>query len=154
MKVASQIVFVFFLFVTLTSCSNDEVLMNNIDNKWNQKDAKSFDFNIQDNQIARNIVFVVRNNNSYQYSNLRLIAVLEKDKKAISVDTLNYVLAKPNGEWLGNGFGEVKENQFQYKVDYKFPTNGNYSIKVSQAMRQNILVGIDDFGVKIQDIKP
>jgi len=128
--------------------------MADVENKWKKDDFKSLDFDIKDVQDPKNLVFVIRNNNDYPYSNLRLIATIEQDKKLISTDTLNYVLAKPNGEWLGTGFGDTKETIFQYKLNYKFPKNGNYSVKVVQAMRKNALPGIEDIGVKIQNIKP
>ena len=40
-----------------------------------------------------------------------------KSKKK-TIDTLNYILAKPNGEWIGKGFGDTKETLFQYKLNY------------------------------------
>ncbi|OJX33083.1 MAG: gliding motility lipoprotein GldH [Chryseobacterium sp. 36-9] len=144
------------LLLSLFSCQNsdDKILTKDIDSKWNKKDVQKFDFDVTDAQNQKNIIFIVRNNNDYPYSNLRLIASIEHNKKTISTDTLNYVLAKPNGEWIGSGFGDTKEILFQYKLNYKFPQNGNYSVKVVQAMRQNILPGIEDLGVKIQNIKP
>ena len=39
-------------------------------------------------------------------------------------------------------------------LNYKFPQNGNYSVKVVQAMRRNVLPGIEDIGIKIQNLKP
>ena len=76
-----------------------------------------------------------------------------KEKKA-KPDTLNYILAKPNGEWIGRGFGETKETLFQYRLNYKFPKNGKYTLTVQQAMRKDKLTGIDDFGVKIEQAQP
>lgn len=148
--------FAFVLLISLFSCQNgdDKVLVNNVGNQWNKKEVQQFDFKVDDAQNQKNITFVVRNNNDYPYSNLRLIATVEHNKKAIATDTLNYVLAKPNGEWLGSGFGDTKETLFQYKLNYKFPQNGNYSVKVVQAMRKNILPGIEDLGIKIQNLKP
>ncbi|GGG43772.1 gliding motility lipoprotein GldH [Epilithonimonas arachidiradicis] len=144
------------LLISLFSCQDgdDKILTKDIGSKWNKKDVQKFDFDVTDAQNQKNIIFIVRNNNDYPYSNLRLIASIEHNKKTISTDTLNYVLAKPNGEWIGSGFGDTKEILFQYKLNYKFPQNGNYSVKVVQAMRQNILPGIEDLGVKIQNIKP
>lgn len=146
----------FILFFSLCSCQNDneKVVVNDVGNSWKKNDFKSLDFDIKDSQNPKNLVFVVRNNNDYPYSNLRLIAKVEQDKKLISTDTLNYVLAKPNGEWLGTGFGDTKETLFQYKLNYKFPKNGNYSVKVVHAMRRNVLPGIEDIGIKIQNLKP
>ena len=148
---------VFFVLLFLVGCSNDteQVLMNNINGKWDKKEEQKFDFKIEDAQHLKNIIFVVRNNNDYPYSNIRLI-VNFLDKKTInkSTDTLNYILAKPNGAWIGKGFGETKETLFQYKLNYKFPANGDYSIGIIQAMRNDKLVGIEDIGVKIETAKP
>ncbi|WDF47641.1 gliding motility lipoprotein GldH [Chryseobacterium sp. KACC 21268] len=151
-----RLIVIFILFLSLSSCQNgeDKVLMNEIGNQWKKNSAQKFDFDINDAQNQKNMMFVVRNNNDYPYSNLRLIANIEHNKKNISTDTLNFVLAKPNGEWIGTGFGDTKEITFQYKLNYKFPQNGNYSVKVVQAMRNNQLPGIEDIGIKIQNLKP
>lgn len=156
MKVMLRIIVVFILFLSLSSCQNDneKVVVKDVGNSWKKNDSKSLDFDIKDSQGPKNLVFVIRNNNDYPYSNLRLIAKIEEGKKIISTDTLNYVLAKPNGEWIGTGFGDTKESLFQYKLNYKFPQNGNYSVKVVQAMRRNVLPGIEDIGIKIQNSKP
>ena len=147
---------VFILFLSLSSCQNgnDKILMKDVGEHWKKNDVQTLDFKIDDAQNQKNMMIVVRNNNDYPYSNLRLIASLEQNKKKISTDTLNFVLAKPNGEWIGTGFGDTKEITFQYKLNYKFPQNGNYSVKVVQAMRNNSLKGIEDIGIKIQNLKP
>jgi len=147
---------VFVLLLSLVSCQNadEKILVNAVDNQWKKNNAQTFSFDINDAQNLKNMMFVVRNNNNYPYSNLRLIASVEHNKKKISTDTLNYVLAKPNGEWIGTGFGDTKEIVFQYKLNYKFPKNGKYSVKVVQAMRRNVLPGIEDIGIKIQNLKP
>ena len=156
MKVMLRSIVVFILFLSVISCQNEneKVLVNDINNQWKKNDVQTFDFDINDVQNQKNLMFVVRNNNDYPYSNLRLITSIEHNKKKISTDTLNFVLAKPNGEWIGTGFGDAKEIIFQYKLNYKFPQNGKYSVKVVHAMRKNVLPGIEDIGIKIQNLKP
>jgi len=156
MKVMLRSIVVFILFLSLVSCQNEneKVLVNDINNQWKKNDIQTFDFDINDVENQKNLMFVVRNNNDYPYSNLRLITSIEHNKKKISTDTLNFVLAKPNGEWIGTGFGDAKEIIFQYKLNYKFPQNGKYSVKVVHAMRKNVLPGIEDIGIKIQNLKP
>lgn len=156
MKVMLRSIVVFILFLSLGSCqsNDDKILMKDVGEQWKKNDVQTFDFDINDAQNQKNMMFVVRNNNGYPYSNLRLIANIEHNKKKISTDTLNFVLAKPNGEWIGTGFGDTKEIIFQYKLNYRFPQNGNYSVKVIQAMRNNQLPGIEDIGIKIQNLKP
>ncbi len=152
-KILAVICVLFLLF----SCGNasEEVYVNNVSNKWNKKAEQKFEFNIADAQHPKNIIFVVRNNSDYPYSNLRLIVnfVDQKTKKK-QTDTLNYVMSQPNGEWIGKGFGDTKEILFQYKLNYKFPENGKYSIGVLQAMRMDNLPGIEDIGIKIETVKP
>ena len=114
---------VFFVLLILASCNNnsEQVFMNNLNGKWDKKAEQKFDFNIKDAKNPKNIIFVVRNNNDYPYSNIRLIVnFLDKKTKIKSTDTLNYILAKHSGEWLGKGFGDTKEILFQYKLNYKF----------------------------------
>ena len=147
----------FFVIATLVSCSDksEYVELQSVNGSWDKNAEQKFNFNITDNQQPRNIIFVVRNNNDYPYSNIRLIVdFLNVKTKAKQTDTLNYILAEPNGAWLGKGFGDTKEILFQYKVKYKFPNAGEYSIGIKQAMRQDKLRGIEDIGVKINTAKP
>lgn len=129
--------------------------MTAVEKTWDKKVDQKIDISITDYQNPKNIIFVIRNNNEYPYSNLRLISTLEDEQqKRLIKDTLNYVLAKPNGEWLGSGFGDTKEILYQYKMNYKFPKDGKYTISVLQAMRKDKLIGIEDIGVKIENVKP
>lgn len=140
----------------MASCSGTEdVQTRPVNSSWDKKNTLNFEFDIKDAQTPKNIIFVVRNNDDYPYSNLWLISKLpnQKTKKTVS-DSLNFVLAEPNGKWIGSGFGETKETLFQYKTNFKFPENGKYTISVSQAMRKNILPGIEDLGIKIENAKP
>lgn len=145
--------FVFIIFSLLGSCSNsaEMVEMKPVNGVWNKKTEHQFDFKITDAQNPKNIIFVVRNNNDYPYSNIRLFVNFSANKKS---DTLNYILARPDGEWIGKGFGETKETLFQYKLNYKFPKNGDYSLGIKQAMRADQLKGIEDIGIKIETAKP
>lgn len=145
-----------FVMLLFSACSesSEPVEMKDLDGNWNKKVEQKFSLNISDAQAPKNIIFVVRNNNDYPYSNLRLITKISSGKNIIETDTLNYVLAKPNGEWLGSGFGDTKEILFQYKLNYRFPKSGEYSLGIIQAMRTDNLKGIEDIGVKLETPKP
>lgn len=147
--------FSLILFFSCNSSSTEEVIMNSVNNKWNKKSEQKFNLEVSDPQNPKNIIFVVRNNNEYPYSNIRFIVKFtDLQTKKKQIDTLNYVLAKPNGEWLGTGFGDTKETLFQYRLNYRFPAKGKYEIGLTQAMRNDILPGIEDIGVKIETAKP
>lgn len=146
------------LFVMLfLGCKNEgeDIFMKPLNGNWSKKDLVSYTFNVKDTQTSKNIIFVVRNNSDYPYSNLWLIASFKDEKaKQTKVDSLNYILAEPNGKWLGSGFGRTKEIAFQYKLNYTFPHEGKYTVSVRQAMRKDNLPGIEDFGIKIENVKP
>lgn len=149
--------FVAGILLCLMSCgsSSDDVVMNAINGQWNKKNQQKFDLTVADPQTPKNIIFVVRNNNEYPYSNIRFIAELKDPKgKISSVDTLNYTLAQPNGEWIGSGFGETKEILFLYKMEHRFSEKGKYTLSVKQAMRNDILPGIEDLGIKVETANP
>jgi gliding motility-associated lipoprotein GldH len=76
--------------------------------------------------------------------------------KVIS-DTLEYEMAYPNGDWMGVGFGEIKESKLWYKSGVKFPEEGVYQFKIRQGMRKSgnvdgvqTLEGITDVGFRIE----
>lgn len=147
----------FVLLIFFTGCKqNTQVYMHELDGKWISKDRQVYAFEIKDAQNPKNIIFVVRNNNDYPYSNIRFFSRLYDDPRKINstVDTLNYMMAKPNGEWLGSGFGDTKEIWLMYKKSYTFPRNGKYYIDVTQAMRKQNLPGIEDLGIKIEQAQP
>jgi gliding motility-associated lipoprotein GldH len=150
-------IFIVTTFISLLSCtkSSEQVLMNSIGGQWDMKKTQNFPFEIDDAQNQKNIIFVVRNNNEYPYSNIRFIVNLsDENGKFKKIDTVNYTLAQPSGKWVGTGFGNTKETLFQYKLNYQFPKNGKYTIGVTQAMRMKNLPGIEDLGVKIEQAKP
>ena len=145
----------FSVLLFLTSCFNsEEVFMKSVDNQWKKNEEKKIEFEVKDAQNPKNIIFVVSNNNDYPYQNLFLITTLKgTQNEVLRKDTANYILAKPNGEWIGEGFGDTKEILFQYQLGYQFPKNGRYSVEIVQGMRKDILPGIEDIGIKLENIK-
>lgn len=128
--------------------------MKPINGEWEKNVVQSFTFEINDYQIPKNIIFFVRNSNEYPYANIRFFSYLKgSDTQNTKVDTLNYMLAKPNGEWLGSGFGDTKEILFQYKTNHLFTKNGTYTIELKQAMRVDTLKGVEDIGIQIVSAK-
>ncbi|MDR3272748.1 MAG: gliding motility lipoprotein GldH [Flavobacteriaceae bacterium] len=144
-------IFLLLFLISLTQCSRHYEYAEtvNIKNFWHKKNALNFDFEIKNPQQPKNLFFIVRNNNNYSFSNLYLFISLKQNGKILETDTLNYPLAKPTGEWLGTGTGSVKEIEFQYKKNFKFPEKGRYTLSVIQGMRKDTLEGIEDFGLII-----
>ena len=159
----NNIYFLLLLFVSFTACDANRVFdeyKSISENSWNSKESVHFEFEITDT-ISRNNLFInLRNNNEYSFSNLFLISHLYFPNGKEIVDTLQYKMADVNGEFLGSGISDVKENKLFYKENVQFPVSGIYTIDISQAMRKNgeskgieNLEGITDVGFRIEKIK-
>jgi gliding motility-associated lipoprotein GldH len=100
---------------------------------------------------------MLRNDDTFPYSNLFLIAEMTDPQGQSQRDTLEYEMADAEGRWLGSGRGSVMENKLGYKKDVVFPVKGVYTVRISQAMRKNgsvrgveSLPGILDVGLQIE----
>lgn len=116
-----------------------------------------FEFSGLNPALTHNMFIHIRNNDNFQFSNLFLIAELEHPNGNTLKDTLEYKMAKPNGEWLGRGLGSIKENKLWFKENIVFRDSGIYKVTVSHAMRRNgaveglnILEGVTDVGLRIE----
>ena len=65
-------------------------------------------------------------------------------------DTLEYNLADEYGKWLGTGSGAIKELQVSYKQAIHFPDSGVYQVRIRQGMRDSVLTGINNVGVRVE----
>ncbi|SDS40203.1 gliding motility lipoprotein GldH [Gramella sp. MAR_2010_147] len=124
---------------------------------WHKDSLVNFELKNIDSLKTYNLFINIRNNNDYQYSNLFLITEIKFPQGKVISDTLEYDMSKPNGEWLGTGFGDVKENKLWYKENVRFEESGRYEVSIQQAMRKNgevngiqELQGITDVGFRIE----
>lgn len=154
-----KILAVFLLFVLVVSCSEGLIKseFQPTDNgMWAKDDIAEFTFSEMDTLLEYDMFINVRNDNSFPYNNLFLIAQLNFPDGESVTDTLEYEMALPDGTWLGKGYGSVKENKFWYKENIVFASSGVYTLRISHAMRKNGTVdgvvnleGITDVGFEI-----
>ncbi|MFS4446195.1 gliding motility lipoprotein GldH [Maribacter sp. 2307UL18-2] len=123
---------------------------------WNKDDVLEFTFSEVDTVQPHDVFINVRNDETFPYNNLFLIAELNFPDGNTVTDTLEYEMALPDGTWLGKGYGSLKENKLWYKENIVFPDSGVYTLRVSHAMRKNgnvngiiNLEGITDVGFEI-----
>ena len=153
-------------FLVLVSCDANKVFdsYKTVPNKWNKDSIISFNFKAPDTTNQYNLFINIRNTNDYPFSNLFLIAEINYPNGKVLKDTLEYKMTKPNGELLGVGFSDLKENKLWYKgYDKPFVFNeaGDYVISFQHAMRINgkeegldNLEGITDIGFRVERPEP
>ena len=94
----------------------------------------TFTFDIADTSTTYDIVFSVTNKDDYPYANLYLFNDVIFPSKHYTRDTIEFILAAQDGEWLGTGMSGYT-NDFQYKTNVRFPEKGTYTFTFEQAMR-------------------
>lgn len=143
-----------------TSCDPKRVYdeYKSLPNGWNKDSIITFNLKNVDSLKAYNLFINIRNNNQFKYSNLFLITQMQFPQGKVVTDTLEYEMAAPNGEWLGTGSGDEKENKLWYKQNVKFEESGIYQVKIQQAMRKSgseegiqNLRGITEVGFRIEN---
>ncbi|MEL4306872.1 gliding motility lipoprotein GldH [Joostella sp. CR20] len=155
-----QLVFLCLFTTLFVACTDSKSVYNEytaIHKNWAKDAEVTFEFQPKDTLQAYNLFINIRNDNDYKFSNLFLIVNMDFPNGKTIADTLEYEMAKPNGEWLGKGFSSLKENKLFYKENVIFPSMGNYRITVAHAMRKNgsvtgvkSLEGITDVGISIE----
>ncbi len=127
---------------------------------WNKDKTIEFTFSELDTLSNHNMFILLRNNENYPFSNLFLITELGFPNGETIRDTLEYEMATPDGQWLGKGYGSIKENKLWYKENIVFNVNGVYTLQISHAMRKNgsvngiaDLQGVTDIGFEIDKSK-
>ena len=149
----------FICLASLVSCDKSRVYddYKTLPDEWDRDTVVSFKMLAPDTINPYNLFINLRNNSNYKYSNLYLITEINFPNGKVISDTLQYEMTKPSGEWLGTGFGEVKENKLWYKENFRFSEAGEYAVTLQQAMRKRdsvsgikSLEGITEVGFRIE----
>jgi len=145
------------LFVLpLVSCDSDMVFDRyepTENGSWSWKDDKEFNVEIMDTLSLHNIYLQVRHTVDYPLSNLYMFVHVKSPAGQLLTDTVNLVLAAPDGEWIGKGNGNIRELMLLYRKQIQFKVPGTYVFTLEQAMRKPELPVID-LGIRIERINP
>jgi len=152
--------FILWAVLFLVSCtSNDQISKNkSLPEYWDKDEVIEFTFPQLDTLKKYDMFINIRNTNDYRFNNLFLIISMEFPHGKTITDTLEYRMANPDGTWIGNGLGSIKDNKLWYKEEVSFFENGDYKISIRHAVRNNgevdgvtQLEGITDVGFSIEE---
>lgn len=150
----------FLTVVMLVSCESNTVFSESqaMDGYWGADEVVQFKLPQLDSLKKYNLFLNIRNTNEYRYNNLFLIVNMTFPHGKTVTDTLEYRMAQPDGSWMGQGIGNIKENKLWYKENVQFFEDGIYTVDIAQAMRNNgdvegvtKLEGITDVGFSIEE---
>lgn len=108
---------------------------------WNADSILNYEFEITDTLATYDVLLYIRHTQQYPYQNMWLF---------VNNDTIEFYLADQRGRWLGNGWGRLREMPVLYQHKMVFPFAGTYSYCIRQGMRERLLQGVSDVGLKIE----
>ncbi len=152
-KAFSALSLLVFLF---TSCDKNRVFEENKEipkGLWDQNNKVVFNVDVQDTISWHNIYLNVRNAGSYPFSNLFVFITTQSPKGHTVRDTVECTLSDEKGKWLGDGIGDLWDNQLLFKRMVRFPMKGIYKVQMEQAMRVNPLPFIMDVGLRVEKLE-
>jgi gliding motility-associated lipoprotein GldH len=123
------------------------------DGMWSWQDAREFKADISDTLSLHNIYLQVRHTTEYPMSNLYMFVEVAGPAGQHIRDTVNLVLAEPDGRWIGRGAGNQREIRLLYRKNTQFGESGLYTFVLEQGMRIPELP-VTDLGVRIERINP
>lgn len=141
------------LSIILVSCDNTtyENYYSFYNNGWHTDSAITLSYIILDTNKTYNLSLKIRHTVDYEFRNL-FVFLEDKNK-----DTVEIILANKNGKWLGEGISDVREFEYVFDNQRSFIRQGEYSIKLEQAMRygeeakREVLEHILDVGLIVSE---
>jgi gliding motility-associated lipoprotein GldH len=154
-KKTNKIFVLLFVAFIVFACNNNDVYhsyQSVSPQGWSKDSSYTFDVAIDDVAASYNIYVNVRNVGDYPYQNLWLFLSKTTPTKVQQNDTIECYLADQRGKWLGTGIGSTYHMSVLYLQNTHFDTKGTYRYKIAHGMRDDLLVGVNDIGVRVEKV--
>lgn len=143
--------------IIISSCGDKNVVYDEsiiIPNaEWDNKEFPYFDININDTLTIYDFYLNIRHLENYRYSNFYMFLHTTFPNGNQTHDTIECIFAYPDGQWIGDGSGSMRDLKILLNNNLRFPIKGNYHFEIEQAMREPVLEGITDVGLRIEAIE-
>lgn len=144
------------LIFLITSCININLHEQNISidhSAWPFDKILRYEYYSGDTLAPKEFSVNLRHTGLYKYNNIYLfITTIAPNGKSIK-DTVEYTLVSDKGKWIGSGIGDIHDIRLAYKHKIRFAQQGKYIFYIQHGMRDNVLHGIIDVGIRIEDTK-
>lgn len=134
--------FIWMALLLFSACSSGVVYESKVTfdaNGWHKDSIAFFDVPITDTASVYTIGLTLDHSKNYAYSNLWLFLSIENQEDAAVCDTVEFFVARPNGNWLGSKKKGGFEVSAYYKQGVKMMQPGIYRFGIQQGMREPLL---------------
>jgi len=146
------ITIVLLMLLIMQSCDPNMVydkFKETDEGSWSWDEPIMFEVDITDTVSDHNVYLNIRHTKEYQKTNLYTFLSLTGPSGAVINDTIEFTIARPNGKWLGTGFGNIKLVRKLYREAVRFALPGTYVFTIEQGMRLEE-VPVTDVGLRIE----
>lgn len=150
----SRILLLLGTIVLITACGPRIIYEETISfepDGWDQDDPALFGMNYSDTSKIVDVGMTFVHDDTYPFSNIWLFLEVNGPQGTLQIDTLEFLLAETDGQWLGKRSGKHLEVAALYQYGVKFSEAGNWSFKITQGMRHPRLEGIQKISFWIQE---
>jgi gliding motility-associated lipoprotein GldH len=144
------------MVVLLPSCGSRDVYNQYetfTDSNWHYDSVGRFIADIKDTSLNYNVFVNIRHTEDYPYQNLWLFVESTGADNHQRSDTLELEMADIYGKWKGAGSGSLFQLAMPFNIKQKFTTPGEYKFEIHHGMRDTVLVGIKNIGIRIEKVK-
>lgn len=145
-----------FLLVLFTSCNKvsiyDKFDDNFKENRWEEKDSKTYDFAIDDDTKSYDITFRFSHVYDYQFNSIPIHFTIINPKGEEQQKQIDLQIKDASGKEIAECSGDFCD--LNYKLEEK--TNllkGNYKIIVSHSFKGPYLPNVLGIGLKVEEVK-
>lgn len=153
MKVSFNTMLLMLMILAFASCKKTSTIYSKYyyfeKEEWSSKDTAKFRVDIIDTLSLCDVNLKIRHGELYPYSNLYVFLTTVYPDKSQKTDTIECILANSKGEWYGSGLGDMYDITLPIKKNVRFAKSGVYQFYFVQAMRQDPLPNISEFGFEI-----
>lgn len=140
------------LLPLLNACSTDpNVIFNQFEKTdasgWHWGGGRKFTFTVEDSTYYYALNCGLRITSGYSYSNIWLVYKLDGPSLS-QKNQFEVVLSDNTGKWLGKGQGNLISYEKPFAGGLKLKP-GNYTLEITQNMRDEKLSGVSDIGLKV-----
>lgn len=139
----------FFLFVCF-ACNSSVVFEQYQEipkETWSRYHVQEFRTNLPDSGFYH-ITLCARHSTDYEMANLWCFISIRHRTSKETRDTVNMIMATPDGRWIGQGYN-IKTVEQPIPENPVFLPRGELVIRIEQGMSREQMNGIKNIGVKI-----
>lgn len=148
-------VFILASLLVMTSCQKNSLYHQSAvfeRQGWDMNDTLRFNDSLGgDAPLILHRTLTLRHTNAYPYQNLWLYINTFTADSLVAADSINWSLAKPDGRWLGSGWGSL------YTLTYNLPdltfladdSLKHFKVDIVHGLRDSLLTGLSDLGLRL-----